>query len=120
MAKEPVRRETYRHSEQYTQQVMAQRSAGQYLAFLLPHLQPGMRLLDCGCGVGSITVDLAQHVAPGAVIGIDLRQADLDRARLSPPNALSPTSSFTARAFTRCTFPTRALTPWSPTRCCST
>jgi ubiquinone/menaquinone biosynthesis C-methylase UbiE len=100
MAKEPVRHETYRHSEQYTQQVMAQRSVGQYLAFLLPHLQPGMRLLDCGCGVGSITVDLAQHVAPGAVIGIDLREADLDRARrLATERAIANVQFHTASIY---------------------
>lgn len=33
-----------------------------------------MRLIDCGCGPGSISVDLARTVAPGGVIGIDLRE----------------------------------------------
>lgn len=40
--------------------------------FLLPHLIPGMRLLDCGCGPGSITLGLAKAVLPGQVVGIDL------------------------------------------------
>src|SRR5262245_32439269 len=40
-----------------------------------------MRLLDCGCGPGSITVDLAQAVAPGEAIGIDLREDTLAQGR---------------------------------------
>jgi ubiquinone/menaquinone biosynthesis C-methylase UbiE len=50
----------------------ARRTAERSAAFLLPHLQPGMRLLDAGCGTGSITLGLAQAVARrGEGIGID-------------------------------------------------
>ena len=31
-----------------------------------------MSLLYCGCGAGSIILDLAESVAPGRVIGLDL------------------------------------------------
>lgn len=47
------------------------RTAANSAAFLLPSLQPGMRLLDVGCGPGTITADLADLVAPGAVVGLD-------------------------------------------------
>ena len=45
----------------------AENSAGH----LLPHLRPGLDLLDVGCGPGTITADLAARVAPGRVVGID-------------------------------------------------
>jgi ubiquinone/menaquinone biosynthesis C-methylase UbiE len=50
----------------------AQRTAGEAAAFLLSRLEPGTRLIDFGCGPGSITVGLAEHLGPdGSVVGID-------------------------------------------------
>ena len=66
-------------SEQYTLGYSAQtiqrlqrRTAAKEAGFLLPHLSPGMHLLDCGCGPGSITVGLAAAVAPGQTVGVDI------------------------------------------------
>ena len=70
----------YRIDEEWNRAVFARRT-GQVAAFLTPHLRAGMRLLDCGCGPGSITVDLAQAVAPGEAIGIDLREDALALGR---------------------------------------
>jgi ubiquinone/menaquinone biosynthesis C-methylase UbiE len=50
---------------------MTSRTAEGHGAFLIPYLQPGMSLLDCGCGPGTLTRGFAERVAPGTVIGID-------------------------------------------------
>ena len=55
----------------------AQNSAG----FLLSHLNRGARLLDVGCGPGTISADLARLVAPGEVRGIDLSPDVIEIAR---------------------------------------
>jgi SAM-dependent methyltransferase len=70
----------YRVDAEWSRAVFAQRT-GEVAAFLAPYLRAGMRLLDCGCGPGSITVDLARTVAPGEVIGIDLREDALAHGR---------------------------------------
>lgn len=49
--------------------------------FMLSYLRSGLSVLDCGCGPGSITCDMAEVVAPGQVIGIDISGVQLDRAR---------------------------------------
>lgn len=55
----------------------AQNSAG----FLLPHLRPTMALLDVGCGPGTVTVDLAERLHEGRVVGVDASAAVLQSAR---------------------------------------
>ena len=57
------------------------RRAAQWIGFFLPYLKRGFSVLDCGCGVGSITLDLAELVASGQVIGIDLDESQLEIAR---------------------------------------
>ena len=81
-AETPLRHETYTHG--HAPAVLrqhAQRTAEEAAAFVLPELRPGLRLLDVGCGPGSITRGLAERVAPGEVIGLDLSRETLDEAR---------------------------------------
>jgi ubiquinone/menaquinone biosynthesis C-methylase UbiE len=59
----------------------ASRTAVGEAAFFLPYLQRGMRLLDLGCGPGTITMDLAEIVAPGDVVGLDIDADRVDRAQ---------------------------------------
>jgi len=61
--------------------MVGSRRAQQWVGFLLPYLHPGMTVLDCGCGVGSITLDVAERVHPGQVVGIDSDEAQLAIAR---------------------------------------
>lgn len=75
-------RETY--SAGYHAQVieaLATRELEQEARFLLPHLAEGMSVLDCGCGPGVMTVELARRVSPGTVVGIDRHGDQLDVGR---------------------------------------
>jgi SAM-dependent methyltransferase len=40
-------------------------------AYLVPHLRAGVDLLDVGSGPGTISVDFAERIAPGRVVGVD-------------------------------------------------
>ena len=65
------------------QRYVANRDARRFLPFLLPHVRSGMDVLDVGCGVGSIALDLAPAVAPGRVVGIDADSEQIEQARRS-------------------------------------
>lgn len=62
-------------------ELMALRTASLQARFFTPHLEQGMNLLDCGCGPGTITVGLADTIAPGRVTGIDIGESQIERAQ---------------------------------------
>jgi len=51
------------------------RTAENSAQYLLGRLKGGQRLLDVGCGPGTITADLAKIVAPGEVVALDREPA---------------------------------------------
>ncbi len=57
------------------------RTAEDSASYLLAYLEPGLSLLDVGCGPGTITADLAARIAPGAVTAVDQFGDVLDLAR---------------------------------------
>lgn len=70
----------YGYDVEAIQDQYAGREAESVVDFLLPRLKPGMTVLDCGCGPGTITQGLARAAAPGKVIGCDLEPGMVERA----------------------------------------
>jgi SAM-dependent methyltransferase len=61
---------------------MAARSFGSHGEFIRPYLKPGMKVLDCGCGPGAISIGLAEAVGPdGHVTGIDFGESQIEVAK---------------------------------------
>ncbi|PQE13898.1 O-methyltransferase protein [Rutstroemia sp. NJR-2017a BBW] len=56
------------------------RRASTCCAYFLPHLKPNHRVLDLGCGPGSITADIAALVPEGSVIGLDYGESVVEIA----------------------------------------
>ena len=71
---------TMGYSEEF-RQLLNRRSLETHAAHLLPHLKPGLRVLDFGCGPGTISVGLARAVDPGEVHGIDMEESQIGLAR---------------------------------------
>ena len=63
--------------EQFKQRTLARQGA-----FVVPYLTPGLTVLDCGCGPGSMTLDLADLVHPGQVYALDSSPIQIAQARL--------------------------------------
>jgi len=77
----PSRREHYTYADSKAfHQWHTQRTAEVNARFFLTYLHPGMNLVDCGCGTGSITVGLAEALSPGEVTGIEISASDVDLA----------------------------------------
>ncbi len=73
-------RPIYGYDSPVVQKTYTGRDATSEVDFFVPHLQSGMTLLDCGCGPGDLTLGLAQVVAPGSVVGIDLEPSMIEQA----------------------------------------
>ncbi len=70
------------------------RTAENSASFLLPHLSPGMSLLDVGCGPGNITADLAGRLGEGRAVGIDISAEIIEMATTQYATGDRPHLSF--------------------------
>ena len=50
-------------------------------AYIIPYLRPGLRVLDLGCAIGTISVGLAKAVEPGEMRGVDIEEHSIEAAR---------------------------------------
>lgn len=60
---------------------LTSRTIDSHMNFLKVYLKPGMKVLDCGCGPGSISIGIARLVYPGEVIAIDIEHEQINIAR---------------------------------------
>jgi ubiquinone/menaquinone biosynthesis C-methylase UbiE len=88
-------------------EALVDRSAAVYTDFLVPHLRPSMRVLDCGCGPGSIAVGLAGAVR--SVVGVDLAAATLEPATAHVAAECIPNVRFVAADGRRLPFAAEAF-----------
>ncbi len=56
---------------------VSRRTLESHGAFFIDYLRPGMRVLDVGCGPGSITVGIASRIGDGRVIGVDISDSQV-------------------------------------------
>ncbi len=95
---------TMGYSDEF-QKLLGRRSAETHAAHLLPHLGPGLRVLDFGCGPGTISMGLARAVEPGGELqGIDMEESQVEMARAAAAagghdNAIFQTGDVTALPF---------------------
>lgn len=84
MSKDSVDDTTYTmgYSEEFLQ-LLQRRNVENNAQHLLPHLKSGLRVLDVGCGPGTISLGLARAVEPGEVQGIDMEESQIMIARAS-------------------------------------
>ena len=71
---------TMGYSDEF-QKLLGRRNAAFNAAHLLPHLKAGLRVLDFGCGPGTISMGLAKAVHPGELQGIDMEESQIEMAR---------------------------------------
>lgn len=80
----PARSKKLEYPIGYSQEVvsiLADRTLAKHAFYLIKYLKPGLNVIDCGCGPGALTIDIAKKVSPGKVIGIDISQNQIETAK---------------------------------------
>jgi SAM-dependent methyltransferase len=88
---------------------VSRRTLESHGAFFIPYLRSGTRVLDCGCGPGSITLGIAARIGDGSVVGVDVdesqvRLAMADAAARAAANVSFRTGSAYALPFADASF----------------
>jgi ubiquinone/menaquinone biosynthesis C-methylase UbiE len=60
---------------------MSKRTLESHGQFFTKYLHKGHNVLDCGCGPGTITLDIATVIHPGNVTGVDFSGSQIERAK---------------------------------------
>jgi SAM-dependent methyltransferase len=69
---------------------MAARSFATHGGFIADYIKPGMKVLDCGCGPGGLSVGLAAAVGTkGEIIGVDFAESQIAAAKIYSKSNLS-------------------------------
>ena len=76
----PTPNYTMGYSDEF-QALLDRRNAALNAGHLLPLLEPGQRVLDFGCGPGTISLGLAEAVTPGELHGIDMENSQIEMAK---------------------------------------
>jgi hypothetical protein len=94
MSEPTAPRATYTHGHhESVLRSHAWRTVENSAAYLVPHLRPGLSLLDVGSGPGTITVDLAERLAPAVSSASTPRRASWPRPPSSRRHGESTRSS---------------------------
>lgn len=96
------------YTQGYSEAVLrshASRTAETSAAFLLPHIKPDAKVLDIGCGPGTITTSFAKYVPSGSVLGTDYSPEVVAEAQKRLTQlAEAATSDAEREAVGRCSF----------------
>jgi len=74
--------------------IMTARTLANSHPALLSLLEPGVSVLDVGCGPGALTIEIARRVAPGHVVGMDLNPQMIESAEAASPPGEMPNLVF--------------------------
>ncbi|RWA14075.1 hypothetical protein EKO27_g1039 [Xylaria grammica] len=75
----------------YTTATHEKRTAESNAGFLIPHIKKTDHILDVGCGSGTITTGFAKYAHEGTIIGLDISEDILQRAKELAAESSVPT-----------------------------